>query len=109
MSFFRWVWCLWKYRDVAWDEMVLQHYMLVKSARRCAHDLDHAVDQIPEDCPFRLMFSDRCRHWKSVFSLNGIKDYRVEIVKENEWLKEENRRLEDRISYYESEDGRRTF
>ncbi|MFK4705933.1 hypothetical protein ABIC83_002772 [Roseateles asaccharophilus] len=53
--------------------------LTVKAGRRCAHDLDHAADEI-RDAEQREFFRQRARMWLAIFYPDkGPKNYRAEL------------------------------
>ena len=60
------------------DELAQQYALMILSARRCAYDLAHAVDEMPADIADRF-FRDRSEHWLQLFSPDGVKNYRHEM------------------------------
>ena len=53
--------------------------LIVKAGRRCAHDLTHAVDSIP-DPVLRTAMRNRAEMWHAIFYPdNGPKDYRSQL------------------------------
>lgn len=61
------------------DAQVELFELLVKSGRRCAYDLQHAVDHMPSG-EFRDMLERRAGFWKTVFNpASGMKDYRHKL------------------------------
>lgn len=57
----------------------------VRCARRCAYDLSHAADMIPDDLshfygPWRKRMQDKADYWQSLFSSGAsMKDYRLRL------------------------------
>lgn len=77
------------YRDRSRNCLADSHLILLKSARRCAHDLSHAVDLIQPSCRLGELFEDRARYWLQIFSPTGVKDYRLEIYNKIDQLEAE--------------------
>jgi hypothetical protein len=69
----------WKFRDYSQESLAESYAMLIKLARRCAHDLDHAVSFIPEDTWPLEMLEPRSRQWLKIFSPSGVKNYRTKL------------------------------
>lgn len=76
------------------------HDILIRCARRCAYDLDHAVDEIrigPNDewkREIRGMLHDKARYWVGFFATgNCAKDYRIKLHGEIDSLRAEVDRL----------------
>lgn len=60
--------------------------LLVKAARRCNYDLNHAADNITDET-LREMFRKRFAMWKAIFEpANGIKDYRSKLYMQKAML-----------------------
>ena len=61
------------------------HEIMIRCARRCAYDLDHAVDMIRLDegdwrVEIRDMLRQKARYWIGLFaSGNSVKDYRLRL------------------------------
>lgn len=71
--------------------------LTTKAARRCAYDLAHAVDQMP-DAEERRLYGDRARHWLSIFNpANGPKDYRARLHNQLFRLEQHIERLERQL------------
>lgn len=75
-----------------------------RCARRCAYDLSHALDLIPESAgrPYRNVIThleQNAKHWQSLFSSGAsMKDYRLALHRELEQRDETIRRLRDRLN-----------
>jgi hypothetical protein len=77
---------------------------LIRSARRCAYDLRHTVQQLPSDDSFVTFFGmrERAQHWVDLFAKgNPGKDYRTEQSREIDSL---NMQL-DRIYAWAEKEG----
>lgn len=85
----------WMFRDRSREQLEEEYSVLLKSARRCAHDLDHALNWIPRDHWANSMFQDRAQHWLKIFSPDGMKDYRIDLHYEIEELERDVRRLKN--------------
>jgi len=69
---------------------------LVRLARRCAYDLRHTVDAIPQDhfMIARLRMNEAANYWTSLFAKgNPGKDYRLKMHSEIEDLRKRNDKL----------------
>ena len=56
----------------------------IRCARRCAYDLSHAADLLPDDQSlagtFKPHFAAKADHWQSLFSSGtSMKDYRLRL------------------------------
>jgi hypothetical protein len=51
--------------DTRLEELRECHEIVLKTARRCARDLRHAVDQIPSDNPFKGEMNERYQLYSS--------------------------------------------
>jgi hypothetical protein len=51
--------------------------LVLKTARRCTRDLNHAIDNIPTGCPIKSMLQERVAHYEVV--LGGTTDYRQSL------------------------------
>lgn len=72
--------------DIKEDQAELLE-IIVKAARRCAYDLEHAADQII-DRKQSDMYHERAKMWQVIFNpANGPKDYRNSLHKEI-WVKD---------------------
>lgn len=58
------------------EELRESYDLLLKTARRAARDLNHAIDQMA-DTSLKQMFRDRYRHYDLVFG--GTCDYRANL------------------------------
>lgn len=78
------------------QELAQQHELLIRLARRCAYDFNHAADHIPPDhWTAELRWSERARHWVGLFqSGNPAKDYRHQLHRELANLESQVRKLE---------------
>jgi hypothetical protein len=65
--------------------------IMLKTARRCARDLRHAIDQIPEDNPFKEDMNERYLNFRTIF--NDLSDYRIRLHLEIRNLENENEML----------------
>jgi hypothetical protein len=62
------------------EEHLAQHYeILVKSARRCAYDLTHAADPTLHQ---HVDIEEMARNWQTIFSPDGVKNYRLDMHRE---------------------------
>lgn len=72
--------------------------LVIRSARRCAHDLDHAASLLFMSQPPRELaeaLHSRAQHWRQVFyPLNGPKDYRDRLNAEIDGLTARIKQLE---------------
>lgn len=67
--------------------------LIVKAGRRCAYDLAHAADQLP-DKRSRELYEQRARMWQDIFNpAHGPKDYRHDLHREIAKLESEVYRL----------------
>lgn len=67
--------------------------LLLKSARRCAHDLGHAAEAAT-DPDLRALFQERAQWWRDLFyPENGIKDYHTSLMRKVEQLEAGVKRL----------------
>ncbi len=68
-------------KDESPEDLTLQLYeILLKSARRCAYDLNHAVDMIDES-EMKQILLERAKYWKDLFTAGtNMKDYRISYV-----------------------------
>lgn len=90
---FRRLYLRWVYRNQTRQALAESHLILLKSARRCAYDLQHAVDNIPPDSYYSRLFRARSQFWLEIFSPAGIKDYRLEMIETISRLERENEKL----------------
>lgn len=64
-------------------QLVQQHDLLLKSARRCAYDMRHASDFIPVSAGNELFgakfYRERANMWLGIFTPDGIKNYQHEL------------------------------
>lgn len=77
-------WRKWRIRDRSHSSLIESYLVLLKSARRCAYDLDHAVSFIKssnngKDSWERLIMQPRAAHWLKIFSPTGVKDYKLQL------------------------------
>lgn len=84
------LWLKWKYRDLSRSALRAHYDLLLKSARRCAHDLDHVVGDLPLHSMMQNEMAMRARHWLDVFSPDGVKNYRLKLHEELDSLEREN-------------------
>lgn len=70
-----------------------EHYhLLLKSAIRCMRDLDHCVAFI-DNAKIRNLFSKRLEVWGTIFSPDGMRDYKHRLHNEIRNLEMENAAL----------------
>jgi len=83
----KWLWfyiVCWKHRNDTRFEMFEQYTLVLKAARRCAYDLNHAAGRMfwdktePEDKEYKF-YADRADGWLEIFSPTGGKDYRHKL------------------------------
>ncbi len=84
------------------ENLTLQLYeILLKSARRCAYDLRHAVDCIDKNGPdgyMKELLAPRADNWVDLFSSGtNIKDYRLSYIRDIAKLELEVQRLQKLI------------
>lgn len=53
--------------------------VLIKSARRCAYDLGHAIDQIPAYDALKVMLHGKSDIWLEIFNPDGLKNYHSKL------------------------------
>ena len=71
-----------------------QLQLLVKAGRRCAYDLHHAADLMPEDDTFTPIMRNRATHWLTIFnSADDGKNYRHHLHNKIDRLENEVERL----------------
>lgn len=100
MNIFKKLYYLYKHHDNPRFELIADYENLIRLARRCAYDLSHVVDYLPENSVLNeLGMRDRSDYWLDLFRKgNPGKDYRTELLRENQEL---NRELD--IAYAELE------
>lgn len=99
----KWLWfyiVCWKHRSDTHEQLFEQYTLVLKAARRCAYDMDHAATTIWRlgrdkgdtrgDCEF---YSERSREWLKIFSPTGGKDYRHRLHDDIRHLEYEIERL----------------
>lgn len=89
-------------------DSILQDYeTLIRSARRCAYDLDHVVTALEMVDPDHFFikecdFSARARTWVHLFAKgNPGKDYRMNMHREVDRLEQEIQELTTKLKAYE--------
>ncbi len=90
-----------------------QHMMLIKCARRCAYDLMHCSSDLSlYDEKWSNIYRDRARHWDSIFSPDGVKNYRLELHMKIIDLERSNAKMSDmlkELGVYNPHDERMPF
>jgi hypothetical protein len=69
----------WRFRNTPLNVLLEEHTLLIKAARRCAHDLAHAADCIDRNgnwAEFNKIFRKNAEMWLGIFNPTGPKDYR---------------------------------
>ena len=70
-------------------ELLADYETLIRLARRCAYDLSHVADAIPDDSFYltSLRMDERARMWVTLFAKgNPGKDYRHKLAAEKQDL-----------------------
>ncbi len=84
------------------ENLTLQLYeILLKSARRCAYDLGHAVDMIDgtRESELKDILRNSAEHWKDLFTAgNAMKDYRLSYVHDIFDLEQDVKRAETELT-----------
>lgn len=75
-------WLMWRCRDRTFQSLAESYLVLLKSARRCAHDLDHATSFLEHGSWQSHMLNGRAKFWLAVFSPTGVKDYKLSLHEE---------------------------
>ena len=71
------------------DALSEDYEALIRNARRCAYDLKHATDRIPDDDFLVDKLQNRARMWVTLFAKgNPGKDYRHRLLARIEDLEE---------------------
>lgn len=84
----------WRQRNTPWRDMAEEYALLTKMARRCAYDLGHAASAYqPEG--WHKMWSEKSDRWLSIFSPDGIKDYRHSLYNDIDKLELRVERLRE--------------
>jgi hypothetical protein len=79
------------------DHLVEQHSLLIKAARRCAYDLRHCIQEIPESnykYSSPEWWGERANMWVDIFTEDGAKNYRHKLHSEIFKMECEVNRLE---------------
>ncbi len=80
----------WRNRDQTPRAMAEMYLILLYSARRCAYDLRHAADALPESLSeVSRLFHDRSHWWLKLFAPDQIKEYRHDMQRQIEKLEHE--------------------
>ncbi len=66
--------------------------ILLRTARRCARDLRHAIDNIPATNQFREMMTERLQLFRTVFA--DVSEYRIRMHLEMDHLESDKKRIE---------------
>ncbi len=69
--------------------------LVTRAARRCVRDFSHALDDIPDEHPFKQDYRERVRMWKEVFW--DCVNYRDQLHQEIMMLEMKVERLEKRL------------
>jgi len=110
MSFFLKLWWRWRLRGTPRDHLVEIYALTVLAARRCAYDLRHASEEIPEDSLLgRDYYHDRASHWLQIFQPDGGKRYRHELHHEIDRLEMRISDLQRRLREAGLDDGEEPF
>lgn len=75
----------WRYRKDPEDDFREDYETLIRLARRCAYDLRHTVDMLPDQHFYRkdLKMHERAHWWVTLFAKgNPGKDYRMELQRD---------------------------
>lgn len=83
----------WRLRHYPVDSLREAYYFTLKSARRCAHDLEHATNSLGFDSWQYEEFAHRAEHWLELFSPSGMKNYRQEVFDQMDGLEHEVKSL----------------
>ena len=83
--------------DYKTNDPLQEHYtLLLKSARRCMHDLHHCANSLGmHNEPESKIFIQRAEMWHGIFSPSGVKNYRHELHHRIDDLRLEVARLEE--------------
>ena len=73
--------------ESAYDELKSCYEIVLKTARRAARDLNHAIDHFPQGDDFIQVYRDRYQFYDLVFG--GTQDYRANLYREIDKLEYE--------------------